>query len=107
MSYKSFEDFEATKARLKTNLDAISACSNFSDLSKIEIETVRILQLLEVQISEIGRELYETVRRRRADIQMGVQPIVTTVEEKHEDSKRSNTGRSKRQSNSKTKRASK
>ena len=104
--HKALDDFQDTVNRLRGNLLKIDSCYNFSDLSKYEIETVRVLQLLEAQVGELGRELYDIVRKKRVDLQMGCNFQQKPVEETNEDSKRSDTGRTKRQPNRKTKRAS-
>ena len=102
---KSLEDFNQTLSRLNDSIFAIERSDNFTEISKLEMEAVRILQLLEFQVGTIGQELYAYVKDKRNRMQRG--ETLAAVEETHEDSKRSNAGRAKRQSNSKTKRASK
>lgn len=106
---KSLEDFNQTLSRLNDAIFAIERSDNYLEISKLEMEAVRILQLLEFQVGTIGQEMYEYVKDKRNRMQRGetIAASVATVEETHEDNKRSNSGRAKRQSNSKTKRASK
>lgn len=99
---KSLEDFEETLSRLRTEIDRLTHAIDSADIDDAEMKAVRMLQLLEFEIGTIGQEMYEAAKLRRAAIRMG-----EIKEEINEDSKRSNTGRTKRQSNNKTKRASK
>lgn len=103
---KSLEDFNQTLSRLNDAIFSVERATQFSDINKGEREAVRILQLLEFQVGTIGQELYEYVKAKRVSLQRGIvsNPL---GEEKHEDNKPSNAGRTKRQSNSKAKRASK
>lgn len=101
---KSLDDFEATLVRLRAAIAEVEATDDAFDISKKESESVRILQLLEFQIGAIGQELYETVKKRHAAILRGE---TTRQEKTDEDDKPSNVRRTKRQSNSKAKRASK
>lgn len=100
---KALDDFNETVGRLTAALSAVQNSTDTFTLSRKEAEAVRILQLLEVQIGAIGQELYRTVRTRHGAILRGE---ITDKEETSEDNKSSNSGRPKRQSNRKTKRAS-
>lgn len=100
---KSLEDFNQTLSRLNSAIRNIETTSDMNEISANEIEAVRIMQLLEFQIGGIGQELYEHIKMKRNAIRRGE---FVAQEEKSEDDKPSNAGRTKRQSNSKTKRAS-
>lgn len=98
----ALDDFNETVGRLTSAMDAVSRATDTITLSRKESEAVNTLQLLEVQIGAIGQDLYHAVRARHTKIMRG-----EIEEETNENSKRSNSGRAKRQSNSKAKRASK
>lgn len=100
---KALDEFKETLSRFDSAVDAIKAASDSKTVSAKEMEAVRILQLLEAQIGFIGQDLYQLVTSRRVAIQRG---IVREGEKVSEDNKSSNSGRPKRQSNRKTKRAS-
>ena len=44
---------------------------DFFELDGVEGKAVRMLQLMEVQIGDIGAELYSIIKKRRASIAMG------------------------------------
>lgn len=68
---KAYEDMCKTIRELECELESLDDCYDIAKLDKIEMRTVRILQLLEVQIGGIGSELYAAVKQRRARINMG------------------------------------
>lgn len=68
---KSVETFEGTLKTVKDEIAKIDETYDLYSLGEAEGKVVRALQLLEVQISEIGSELYAVVRQRRADISQG------------------------------------
>lgn len=98
---RSLEEFQETFERLKVEIGALSNATNASDISDHEMKAVRMLQLLEFEVGSIGQEMYEMAKLRRGAIHRG-----EITEESNEDTKRSDTGRAKRQPNRKTKRAS-
>lgn len=101
------EDIKALKTTFDRFLDdvkKIDTMTDFRELDDLEIKLVRMLQLMEAEIGYTGRGLYDMIQARRAAIRNG---DVKTEEKKNEDDKPSNTRRAKRQSNRKTKRASK
>lgn len=97
----ALDDFNETVGRLTAAMDAVNRATDTMALSKKESEAVHTLQLLEVQIGAIGQDLYHAVRARHTLILRG-----GITEETNENTKRSNAGRAKRQSNNKAKRAS-
>ena len=100
---KALEEFNETLSRLNSAIRSIEIARDSKTISAKEMEAVRTLQLLEAQIGFIGQDLYHLVTTRRVAIQRG---LVQEGEKTSEDDKPSNAGRTKRQSNRKTKRAS-
>lgn len=76
---KSIEAFDETLKTVKAEIAKVDETYSLEALGEAEGKVVRALQLLEVQISEIGSELYANVRQRRADIAQGK---IAKVEEK-------------------------
>lgn len=68
---QAFEDAAKTFRELECELESLDDTYDIAKLDQIEMRTVRILQLLEVQIGGIGSELYSAVKQRRAAILMG------------------------------------
>lgn len=68
---QAFEDAAKTFRELECELERLDGTYDIAKLDQIEMRTVRILQLLEVQIGGIGSELYAAVKQRRAAILMG------------------------------------
>jgi len=100
---KSLDDFNETVGRLTAAIDSVRHATDVMTLSKKESEAVHTLQLLEFLIGAIGQDLYQEVRARHTAIMRG---DIKEQEESNEDNKRSDAGRTERQSNSKTKRTS-
>ena len=68
------ESIEALKASFKEcqeEIAKIDSTYDFLGLDTIEGRAVKILQLMEVQISDIGSELYSNIKMRRAAIAQG------------------------------------
>lgn len=100
------EDIEALKKtfdRFLEDVKKIDEISNFRELDQLEIKLVRMLQLMEAEIGYTGRGLYDMIQARRMLIRQGK----VKVTEEHEDDKLSDTGRTERQSDRKTKRTRK
>lgn len=74
----SFLVFKETVKELEKELDSIENAYDNSTVSKIEMRSVRILQLLEAQIGSIGSELYSTLKFRRAGIAQGKYKLAPT-----------------------------
>lgn len=68
---QAFEDAAKTFRELECELERLDDTYDIVKLDQIEMRTVRILQLLEVQIGSIGSDLYTAVKQRRAAILMG------------------------------------
>lgn len=102
---RSLDDFNQTLSRLNDAIHTIESTDDMSVISSSELEAVRIMQLLEFQIGGIGQELYEHIKLKRNSIRRG--EVAAAQEVKSEGDKPSDSGRAKRQSNNKTKRASK
>lgn len=82
---QAFEDAAKTFRELECELERLDDTYDIAKLDQIEMRTVRILQLLEVQIGGIGSELYAAVKQRRAAILMGKFTPKAEVEEKVEE----------------------
>lgn len=67
----AFEDAAKTFRELECELERLDDTYDIAKLDQVEMRTVRILQLLEVQIGGIGSDLYAAVKQRRAAILMG------------------------------------
>lgn len=68
---QAFEDAAKTFRELECELERLDDTYDIAKLDQVEMRSVRILQLLEVQIGGIGSELYAAVKQRRAAILMG------------------------------------
>lgn len=68
---QAFEDAAKTFRELECELERLDDTYDINKLDQVEMRTVRILQLLEVQIGGIGSDLYSAVKQRRAAILQG------------------------------------
>lgn len=68
---QAFEDAAKTFRELECELERLDDTYDINKLDQVEMRTVRILQLLEVQIGGIGSDLYAAVKQRRAAILQG------------------------------------
>lgn len=68
---QAFEDAAKTFRELECELERLDDTYDINKLDQAEMRTVRILQLLEVQIGGIGSDLYAAVKQRRAAILQG------------------------------------
>ena len=91
------ESIEALKASFKEcqeEIAKIDSTYDFLGLDMIEGRAVKILQLMEIQISDIGSELYSNIKMRRAAIAQGKvtapveKPVATKTAKKAKKSKK-------------------
>ena len=68
---KTVEDLKASFKECQEEIAKIDSTYDFLGLDMIEGRAVKILQLMEVQIGEIGSEMYSAIKMRRAAIAQG------------------------------------
>lgn len=70
--------FKETVSKFTRDFKLVEDTSNVSELGELELKLINELQLLEVQVAMMGRDVYDSIQERRISFTTGSAPLKKT-----------------------------